>query len=180
MKIIEAMKEIEDNQRKVDDLMRKIKIHCVDIDLEDPVYGSQDKQRAQIDSWLQSCHDLLARISKLKVAIQRTNLNTQVTIELGGKEVTKCIAEWIVRRGGKAKTDGLAKREQQLWECLTDRKGEIPHGRIKTTAGEERDIKMRRYYDPAVRDKKVDLFKSEPLLIDAKLEVVNATTNLME
>ena len=42
-------------------------------------------------------------IARLRVAITRTNLATSVTIELGGKPVTKTLAEWIQRRGDKKK-----------------------------------------------------------------------------
>ncbi len=41
-------------------------------------------------------------------------------------------------------------------------------------------IRIRRYYDPAVRDAKRELYRGEPSIIDGVLEVVNATTDLIE
>jgi hypothetical protein len=36
------------------------------------------------------------------------------------------------------------------------------------------------YFDPAERDKKIEIFRSEPSLIDRTLEVINCTTDLIE
>ena len=170
MKLIQGLKKIKELQEKAEDLKSKISKHHVDYDFETPVYG--DKQRATVDGWLQSYHDLLDEILKLRIAIQRTNLATSVDIELGGKVVTKTIAEWIHRRRD------LATEERKVWEVLND-KG-LSDRKMKTTGDEVIDAKVRRYYDPETRDKKVDVFRSEPNVIDRTLEVVNATTDLVE
>jgi hypothetical protein len=41
------------------------------------------------------------------------------------------------------------------------------------------DIKIIRKYDPEIRDAKIAMYKSEPNLIDSKLEVINAITDLL-
>lgn len=168
MKIIEAMKKIKDLQKKADDLRTKVKQHCADLDFETAVYPDQ---KGQVQSWLQSHSDVVKEILALRFAIQKTNIATPVTIELGGVQVTKTIAEWIHRRRD------LASLEMDVWRGLTDRN--LKEGAIQQTSGQTRDVKIRRYYDPAERDKKVDLYRSEPSIIDATLEVVNAVTELV-
>lgn len=169
MKIIEAMKKIKDLQRKVDDLKNAIRQHCADMDFENPVYQDQE---GQVSNWVQSVSDILKEILRLRVAIQRTNLTTMVQIELNGVTVEKTIAEWIHRRRD------LAKSEEELWRCLDDRG--LKDGQMRMSSGDIKDVHVRRYYDPGKRDDKIDEFRSEPLKIDATLEVVNAVTDLVE
>lgn len=169
MKIIEAMKELKRLNVKVDDLRGKISKYCADLDIENPTYPDQ---RGQVREWIQSYSDSLKEIARLRVAIQRTNLATNVKIELGNKQVEKSIAEWIHRRRD------LAKLEQAGWAALTDRN--LRDGKAKTTSDALVDVKVRRYFDPAERDEKVALYRDEPSIIDGTLEVVNAVTDLME
>ena len=169
MKIIEAMKQIKDLQRKCEDLRGKIRQCSADLDSETPLY---ENQKDMVAGWLQSHSDITKEILRLRLAIQRTNLATEVPIELEGKAVTKTIAEWIHRRRD------LSQLELQAYMSLTDRN--LKEGQVTQSTGEKRDVKIRRYYNPEARDKKLDALKSEPLLVDARLEVVNAVTDLME
>ena len=173
MKIIEALKKIKDLKKKAEDLRDKIGTYCADMDHETPVYGTVDQQRAEISKWLQSHSDILKEISKLHLAIQKTNVGTVVPIELGGKTVQKTIAEWIVRRRE------LAGLEHKAWQKLGDRS--LPAtAQIKNTRLEPVEVRIRRYFDPKERDEKTELYRSEPMTIDATLEVVNAVTDLIE
>ena len=167
MKIIEGMKQIKDLQRKAEDLRTKIAKCSADLDFETQQYPDQEQR---VSGWLQAHSDILKEILDLRVRIQKTNIAVSVCIDLGGVVVTKTIAEWIHRRRD------LAKMEQLAWAGLTD-KG-LKEGQVKQSDGTIRDVRLRRYYKPEERDEKISLYKSEPLLIDAKLEVVNATTEL--
>lgn len=170
MKLIEAMKKIKELQIKVSDLKGKIGNYCSDLDFETPLYGAD--QKAQIDQWLQAVSDILKEILKLRIAVQKTNLASSVTIELGEKQITKTIAEWIHRRRD------LALSEMELWQKLGDKN--LKEGIVKTSAGDTKEVKIRRYFDPVTRDIKIDLFRSEPSKIDSILETVNAVTDLIE
>jgi hypothetical protein len=174
VKIIEAMKKIKDMTQKADDLRTKVVLHSADLDYETPTYGTEQDQRAQVDSWIQAHHDLLREILHLRVAIQRTNLATGVAIELNGKAVTKTIAEWIHRRRD------LAGLERAMWIGPMHKAQGLREGTVTTSAGEKREVRIRRYYDPKTRDERDEQFRSEPLQIDSTLEVVNATTELLE
>jgi len=170
MKLIEAMKKIKDLQRKAEDLRGKVGQHSAQLSVETPVYG--DRQRDQVREWLQAHSDIMREILKLRKNIQATNLKTDVTIELGDKQVTKTIAEWIHRRRD------LAGLDQQMWAKLTDRN--LKEGVATDSQGQKIEVKIVRNYDPAERDRMQELYRSEPSRIDATLEVVNAVTDLME
>jgi len=169
MKIIEALKKIKDLQKKAEDLTDKIGNHSAYSSIESPVY---EDQKAQIKDWLQAHHDIMAEILGLRIAIQKTNLAIKVTIEIDGRNVTKTIAEWIHRRRG------LALLEKGAWQSLTDRN--IKEGVVRGPSDDPVHIKLIRCYEPEERDRMVSLYDGEPSLIDAKLEIVNAVTDLLE
>lgn len=169
MKLIQAMKQIQDLQRKLDDLKGKIAIYCADLSFESPLY---ENQKQTVSGWIQSGSDILKEILRLRIAVQKTNLETQVSIELNGKTVTKSIAEWIHRRRD------LATSEYNLWSRLTDKN--LKEGLHRATSGVESMVTIRRYFDPAERDSNMELYRSEPSIIDSNLEVVNAVTDLIE
>lgn len=169
MKLIEAMKEVKEQLAKAEDLKRKVSQYCVKASFETDTYKDQAQQ---VKDWMQSYHDTLKRILWLKTAVQRTNLATQVTIQLGGVAVTRSITEWVYRRRE------LAPIEMHLWAALGDKN--IREGKMKQSDNTEIDVKIVRYYDPAERDRNVELFRNEPGLIDRTLETVNAVTDVVE
>jgi len=169
MKLIEALKKVKDLQRKAGDLRLLVRDHCAISSFETQKYPNQTKQVAE---WIQAHSDVLKEILKLRVAIQKTNLFTEVVIEIGDKQVTKTIAAWIHRRRD------LANEELQMWNQLTDRG--IQEGLAKGPTGDPVEIRVNRFYDPSERDTRCELFASEPSIIDGRMEVVNAITDLIE
>jgi hypothetical protein len=170
MKLIEAMKKLKDLNVKAEDLRKKVVLNCADLSMETPLYGAD--QKATVDGWIQAHTDIIQEILKLRVQIQRTNLTTLVTIIVGGKHVTKSIAEWIHRRRD------LAKLDMDMWSKLGDRG--LKEQNIQTApGGAVTEIRIRRYFDPAQRDAKIELYRSEPSIVDATLEVTNAVTDLI-
>lgn len=170
MKLIEALKNIDALHKKADDISDKIHRYCANYTHESAPYG--ETQREQIDQWTQAHGDICNAIAKLYVCIQRTNTQTPVTITLGDKQVTKSIAEWIIRRRF------LSEKQLNMWRRIGDRN--LQEGYITTSSGEKKDVKIRRYYDPRVRDEMVEMYRSEPSTIDSTLEMVNAVTDLIE
>lgn len=169
MKLIEGLKKCKELTIKAEDLRGKVAKYCADQSHETAVYG--DHQKEQIKEWIQAHHDVLQEIAKLRIAVQRTNLSILVTIELGGVQVTKSIAEWIHRR------KDLAASELSMWMGISDRG--LKEGTIKTSTGELQEIKIRRYYDPKERDNNVELYRTEAGVIDRTLETVNAVTDVV-
>lgn len=172
MKVIEAMKRVKANKEKIADLQQKIANNCALLSFETPPYGNE--QAATVRGWVQACTDLTRDNVALLTAISRTNLLTQVTITLGGKAVTKPVAEWVWRRREYAAID-LA-----TYTRLGDRglkEGNLP---TSSASAEGTRVTIVRFFDPAQRDAALDMFRSEPQEIDAALEVANAITDLVE
>jgi hypothetical protein len=170
MKIIEAMKKVKTNKEKMSDLQAKIALYCVNLSFETPTYGTETANK--IKEWLQSCDDISRDNAKLLVAIQRTNLATRVTIQLGDNAVTKSIAEWVWRRREYAAID------LNTWSKLGDRN--LKEGQVVNSNGERVDVRIVRHFDPVHRDKMITTYRGEPHEIDAALEVVNAVTDVVE
>lgn len=170
MKIIEAMKKIKDLKIKAEDYRKKVMTYCADLSYETPLYGAE--QKTKIKEWLQGHGDIIKEILKLRIQIQKTNLATSVTIELGGVQVTKTIAEWIHRR------KDLAELERTIYSSLTDRG--LREGTIISSTQEKIEARIRRYFDPSERDTSIELYRGEPSKIDSTLEVINAVTDLLE
>lgn len=170
MKLIEALKLCKELTVKADDLRKKVAAHSAHLSIETPVY--QD-QKAQIRTWLQAHDGVTREIASLRLRIAKTNLNTQVVITIGDKAITKTIVEWVIRRRELAKFDELA------WSALTDRN--LKEQLIRPTPESPvTEVKIVRCFDPVDRDAKIELYRTEPGVIDRTLEVVNATTDLLE
>ncbi len=169
MKIIEALKKVKDLERRAVDLTSKIKAHAAMSSVESEKYTDQ---RGQVRQWLDSVRDTIQEISRLRCAIQTTNLAVQVGIILDESTVTKSIAAWIHRRRD------LAKLECESWKALTDRN--LQEGMVKSPSGDLMELKIKRFYDPAERDRNVESLTQEVSIIDARLEIVNAVTDLKE
>ena len=168
--IIEGMKLKKRLHKKADDLRDKIRRYSSHMSNENPVYTDQG---ARVKGWLQAHRDIVKKIAELSLNIQKTNLQTEVELQIGGTPVKKSIAEWILRRRE------LANMEQAAHAALSD--GRLRDETILASDGHTKiELKVQRYFDPVERDTFVDTFKHEPSRIDAKLEVVNATTTLVE
>ncbi len=169
MKIIEALKQTKDLQRKAEDLRGKVAKHSAYLSIETPTYPNQGQQ---VREWIQAHSDILKEILRLRTAIQRTNLATSVTIDLDGKSVTKTIAEWVHRRRD------LAKLDQDMWKMLTDRN--LKEGVMRQSTDQTIEVKLVRCYDPSEKDRMLESYTAEPTTIDGRLEIVNAVTDLIE
>jgi len=169
MKIIEGLKKQKDLLRKAQDLRDKIGQYSAHLDFETPAYTNQ---KEQITKWIQSHRDVLGEIGSLRFRVQKTNLETDVTIRLGEKDITKKIAEWIHRRRDLANLEAGALRK------LTDKN--LKEGQTMSSNGEPVTVKLVRCYDQVFRDEGLIELDSEPSVIDGKLEIVNAVTDLVE
>lgn len=172
MKIIEAMKRVKLNEEKIADLQAKIAANCSNTTLDTPLYP---EPRKKVEEWLQSCTDLSLECTRLLCAIQRTNLATVVKIELAPNIVAEhSIAEWVWRRRKYAPLD------LKTWQTLGDRN--LREGQMASTIPGQSpvEVKIMRHYDPVVRDGKTAMYRAEPTNIDSALEIVNATTDLIE
>ncbi len=167
MKIIEALKGLKELERKKADLIDKIKRHSAYLSYETPIYADQ---KLQVEKWIQSAEDILKEILRLRLAVQKTNLEMMISIDIDGKTVEKSIAAWIHRRRD------LASEQVSIWRALDDRN--LKEGQTQQSNGDVMTIKIIRCYDAAKRDERIELFSNEKFLIDSRLEIINATTDL--
>jgi hypothetical protein len=170
MTLTEALKLLKLEKNKVLSDSNQIKEYSAKLSTDTSPYPDP---KAKVAEWVQSATDKIRFIEKLSEAIARTNLLTTVTIELEGKQITKSVAAWIVRRRE------LAALEATLYRSMTN-KGLRAQLIAATVAGNPPTVvSVELAYDQNERDKKIDALSSEPTLIDSKLETVNATTLLI-
>jgi hypothetical protein len=170
MKIIEAMRTIKVLNDKNAGLIGKIQQYCADDGQGEPHYQTVENQKAKVSEWIQSRKDCIKEIERLRLGIQRTNLATVVKVELGGVPIEKSIAAWIHRRRD------LAGSEKQSFDALSCR---FQPQAMRDTEGNAFVVNPRKYYDLEKREKMLDILQSEPTLIDAALEIANATTEVI-
>lgn len=168
MKIVEALKKVKDNRRKIEDLKKKIRSNAARLSYESSPYPNPSQK---VESWVQSCRDLSLESVDLLERISRTNNAVEVTIEVGGNTITRTISGWVYRRREFAKLD------LSVQQCLTT--GVLKEGTIDTANGEKMDVTIIRHFDTEVRDNLLESLSEEPFLIDSRLEIVNATTDLV-
>lgn len=169
MKIVEALKKIKTNREKVYDLQNKIRDNAAHMESHKPEY---ENVKQKVAEWLQAVRDIGLENETLIQRIQKTNLATNVTIELGGNQITKNISAWVVRR-----REGVD-QEQGAYRVLTNR-GLKPLP-IKLANDEVKIDQVVLNFSPTVRDKVSADLMVEKSIIDGSLEIVNATTDLLE
>lgn len=169
MKIIEALKKIKALQKKAEDLRKKIGECSAKMEYETPKY---ENQWEVVQGWVQAHHDVVMEIESLRERLARTNLETKVTIELGANQVTKSIHSWISRRRDLSHLDFLG------WKALSDRG--LTDQQTHNSQGGIVTFKVQRFFDPAARDAKLSDLMEEQSIIDGKLEIVNAVTDLLD
>lgn len=172
--IIQALKKMKSLKEEVEQTRQLLAAHCADYANESPVYETVEKQKAQVSAWLQSIEDKLQAYTALALRVKYTNLMTQVTIYLedGARKLTLPLEEWIIMRRE------IAPIKQTVFSSVGDRS--LKDKEVRTSAGGTETVQVRRYYDPVCRDTALMRAKSLPALIDSHLEVVNATTPLLQ
>lgn len=170
MKVVEALKKIKANRKKITDLNSKIA--CIASHMENEADSLAYKNPAdKVKEFVQSAFDTQRENSKLLSRVQKTNLNTLVTVELGGVQVTKTVAEWVYRR-----REGVDHEIETYRNMRTNMKP----GAIQKPDGTIIVNNVIRNYDEEQRDKRMAILQEEKSLIDAALEITNAVTDLIE
>ncbi len=176
MKIIEAIKEFPLILKKMDANSSKIQEYASVLSIdEDLPFGTQEAQKKEVASLVQSNKDLGERY--LKLARDLAFTNTQVKVEVNGE--TRSITEWLSIKG-------LSKGEQiagRLKGTLRALNVSAAQGKLNTTRNldlSEKSLSVIRLYDQKTTDDAVRKLDETLQMIDAKLEVVNATTDLIE
>lgn len=171
MKLIEALKRLRTIEKQIG------KRNCEDITKyasmssnEKPYFETADKQRAEVKAMVQSSMDLINEYMKLKRNIDYTNLITKITLQ--GKEYT-LVDALIIKR----KMYALALK---VYQSLNDASGQQRLGTMRMASSEGKTITIERYYKEEDRNNGLKYWHSLLEEFDSKLEVINATTELLE
>lgn len=179
MKLIEAMKNLKTIEKRIEKNCTLIREYCALISSETLQFGTEEKQRQEVQSFIQANLDLEKEYLRLKIAIDTTNLNTSVTL----KDKSYTIAELVVIKGRKTpdgrKLSGIADFRAKTYHSLS---GQPAAQRISNVyrAGidAQNPPKVVLFYDEAEKNKAISDWDEFVSAIDGKLEVVNAETEL--
>jgi len=178
LKIIECMREIKSTKKKIDDTLKLLSEAGADLEHHKPKYGTPEEQTAQVVSWLDRVRSLTDRISELRLALSRTNNSVPVTIVIDEKPITKTISEWIYRR------QELAMYDLQAWKIVGAKERTLRPEQVQELDANKNPVmvlkNVRRFYNVREREHQMEVFSSEPSVIDGALEVANATTDIVD
>ena len=169
MKIIEALKEIPLLEKRIHSNIAKINEYAAgnDTGAGGHVFDTADKQKAEVAALLQANEDLVKRRSELRRQLYLTNASVKVNID--GTE--KTISEWIEYR--EKGFDLL----QATYAALND---QVALNKVRSIQyNPETGIKTVRFYSEADKNDKINKTQALRDQLDARLEMVNATTDLV-
>ena len=168
LKIIEAMKRIKVIDKRMETNSANVTKYSSMLTSERPYFENEAAQRKEVKSLIQSNEDLLNEYLTLKGQIERTNLFTN--IEMGGKIYTISDLLVIKRR--------LAQKMIGTFNALND---QAAGARLRNSVGADgKQPQIVRLFDE--KDRNDGLSKWHDLYdnIESRLEVINATTDLVE
>lgn len=176
MKLIEAMKELKLIQKRIDRNKEQIRQHAAYHTVAGPAFGNGDvekgdaEQRETVRKLLQSSFDLVQRSLDLKAAIDRTNLDT--LLEHKGK--THSIHALIILR---------RQLGQQIVQVIASQTPEPAINQLNNVLRQGIDAtnppRLIQCFDEAKRNEDMKFWQEFVEEIDARLEVVNATTDVI-
>jgi len=167
IKLIEAMKELRIIEKKMERNRGYIERYSSIINTEKPYFGTEGEQKKEVKKYLQANSDLFNRYLELKRAIEITNLHTVITVE-GYKGSISAIL--VIKRK-------LAKLMEATFASLNDRRAERMKAQTPVMDGVQPHVV--RLYDEKEKNENIRYWQDLYSAIDARLEVVNATTDLL-
>jgi hypothetical protein len=169
MKIIEGMKELKLIEKKINDNTGKIMTYSSTVSTERPFFENEKDQRKEVESLIQANTDLVMRYLKIKRMIEQTNL--AVTAEFDGVKYSLADLLVLKRRLG----DTLIRTYNALSTNYADT-------RIRNAPAEidGKKAQVIRLYDENKKNENLSKLMEFTSNIDARLEVINATTDLVE
>lgn len=169
MKLIEGMKTLKVIEKKMQHNTERVNQYAAIVSSERPIFGTEAEQRKQVEQLIQSNTDLAKQYLSLKKAVDLTNIQSQVTI---GKETFSISDLLQIQRN-------VAKLMKTTYNALNDKLAEqrIVTMRQPTT---EKPPHVERMYDENEKYKGLQYWQGLEDEIETRLEVINATTNLIE
>jgi len=168
MTIIEGLKQLRLIEKRIEKNNTEIKKYSSLLSIEKPYFESEAAQKQDVVNLIKSNHDLATQYEKIKEQIELTNLVTKV--EVNGE--VKSISSWL---------------------SILRKTGKLLNATYSSLSGDAATSKMLKYREPGTNPTVIRLYdenvkrtgqrKWEDLVngtIEGRLEVVNATTELVE
>lgn len=170
MKIIEALKTLPVLEKRIESNIVKISRYAAGVESGSVTGASFDtvaQQRQELASLIQANVDLVKQRASLRRQLYITN--TTVEVEING--VKKTISEWIEYR---EKGFDLVER---TYKALNEANAiqELRGAKIDTNVG----ARVVKFYDEVNKNKLIDENRALKDALDAQLEIINATTEMI-
>ena len=168
--VIQAMKELRLIEKKMDNNASAIQRYASMVSTEKPYFESEDRQKKEIKSLIQSNQNLMERYLDLKKRIEYSNLLS--IVEIGGTKYTISDLLVIKRR--------LAQKMLHTFNSLNDQEGNSrlrSFGSSTNQSGERPHVI--RFYREEDKNENLRVWQDLYDNIESRLEVINATTPLV-
>lgn len=172
MALIEGMKKLKVLEKHIGRNTERIQQYASIASTDRPFFATEKEQENEVEKLIQSNQDLVAEYLHLKKRVDMTNLTTKVTI---GKEEFHLADLLILRRG-------LSKLMQKTFQALNDTQGQarLMQMRQSVQGATEKAPHVVRLYDETEKIEGLQYWQGLDDLIEQRLEVINATTDLVE
>ena len=170
MMLIEGMKRLKVIEKRMQSNMHDITRYSSGIDTEKEAFGSEAGQKKEVSGLIQSNTDLMEEYMKLKLRVDHTNLQTVVNLE----GTDRCLTEWLILKRK------MARMMEYTFEALNEQTGSMKLRETMRITNTEKQPVLRRYYDEEEKNKKLRVWQDTYNAIDSRLEVINATTPLLD
>jgi len=168
MKIVEGLKRLKVLEKRIVSNCSDITKYASILSTEKPAFESETMQKEEVRQLIQASEDLGAEYLKLKSQIERTNL--QVSATINGK--THTLSEFLVIKRK------LARMMQGVYNALNTNAAE---GRMHTSRfGNDQKVNIVQLYDESSRNESLRAWQDLYEAVDSRLEVINATEDLVE
>ena len=173
MKIIEVLKELPLLDKRIAKKTALIQQYSSDLKIgveTDLPFKTKEDQQKEVNALIDSVRDLVARKGKLRRILSVTNAQTMVKIDFMELPIT----DWIeMRQGG---ISALVNAQKALNDATAQRKINELAGRVDLSQG----VKTIRFFEEKQRNDTIEKLTNILESIDAHLEMVNATTDVVE
>ena len=168
MHLIEGMKQLKVIEKKILHNSQRIQEYAAIVSTERPIFGTEDAQRKQVNELIQSNTDLAKEYLVLKKRVDLTNIQTMVTI---GKETFSISDLLQIKRT-------VATLMRSTYNALNDT---VATSRLMSVRGQtaEKTPHVDRMYDETAKFAGLQYWQGLQDEIEVRIEVINATTELV-
>ena len=169
MRIVEGLKRRRVLEKRMDSTTEEIAKYASKVSTEKAAFGSDEDQRKEVASRVQSNLDLAKQILDISRRIELTNRRTMVTID--GQ--TLPVADWLMLKRQ------LGERVMATYKALNTRSADRRRAEVRGVGPDSGAVHVERMYDEANKNKQLRVWEDRLAAIDGRLERVNADTELV-